>query len=154
MYLFYYCTFLKIYQFLCIELLYCASETTVFVWDVEKIGALYYEVWHNWGLSAQSYPIFPLTFLSGGVIHDYECVPKATRIIQDRSSDLILCPGTKAQENILLFTTQWPIRNRVCQTLLSLTSIKLMVWTILGIKRTCPWKTWPTMSILYDTYSF
>lgn len=57
------------------------------------------------GVSAPSNPILALTFMSGGVIHDEECVPKATRIIQDRGSGLISCPGTEARENILLLIT-------------------------------------------------
>lgn len=43
--------------------------------------------------------ILLLTFISGGVIHNYKYVPD--RIIQDRGLDLIFCHGTEAQEKYI-----------------------------------------------------
>lgn len=60
---------------------------------------MYQKVLQNWKHSPQSNPIFPLTFVSCGLFLNYECVPKATSIIQNRRSDLMSCPGTEAQEN-------------------------------------------------------
>lgn len=77
---------------------------------------VYYKVWQNWKNKSHFY--FDLL--------DYECIPKAIRIIQDWSSDLILCPGTEAQEHAVLFITWWP-------TEINLT----VVQTILQLKQTC-----------------
>lgn len=58
-----------------------------------------------------------LTFTSGGVILNYECVPKATRIIQDRSSELNLMPRDRGWgKKTVPLKTQWPTQNRTHPT--------------------------------------